>query len=208
MNFAPGHGGGALIEATIDRDGAQVRELLCAYPQSVSAKDSDGLTPLHWAILCGYADIVSELIRGGADTSAATAAGSTALHEAGRGGSLEVARLLLDDAPAEAIHAVTADGNMPLHEAARRGHVDICELMLNSGADINAVTASGSSALHWASMWGEAGVVELLIRHGADTTVLNRAGKSALDVVITVDSDANAAVCSAFEEVRSTPEQY
>ena len=138
----------------------------------------------------------------GADATTQTAAGSTALHDACRGGSFEIVQILLEHALSKGdIDVVSGDGNTALGEAARAGRVDICELLLKSGANIDAQTTSGNSPLHWASMWGASEVVSLLIEKGADPDVLNNAGKSVLDVVITVDEAAKEKVLNAYNEV-------
>lgn len=139
----------------------------------------------------------------GASVAAQTAAGSTPLHDASRGGSVDVVRLLLScKGGLLGIDTAAGEGSTPLCEAARGSHADVCELLIEHGANIDATNSTGNTALHFASTWGAAAVVEVLIRRGADTEVKNNWGKSVLDVVITVNGDAKAAVEKSFQTVR------
>src|SRR5688500_2961042 len=107
--------------------------------------------PLIQAVQRGDVPAVRQLLRQGADPSAAQGDGLTALHVAAETGQLEIARLLLDaKAPVEARSRI--GGYTPLHLAALRGHAAVVSALLAAGADPAAVTTTGGvTALHLAA---------------------------------------------------------
>lgn len=72
------------------------------------------------------------------------------LIEAGREGSMEKTRALLQQHP-ELINNRDAAGATPLHYAAFAGHCDVVRLLVQNGADINARDARfGATPAGWA----------------------------------------------------------
>lgn len=59
-----------LFESVRSGDRERVAEILKAHPQSVSARDRHGATPLHYAAESGRRDIVNLLLDAGADINA------------------------------------------------------------------------------------------------------------------------------------------
>jgi hypothetical protein len=89
---------GPLHSAITNGDLKDVRTLI-EYDADVSAKGSDGLTPLHRASrspILERPSVVRLLLEHGADINARAEDGSTPLHIASASGALEVVRLLLD----------------------------------------------------------------------------------------------------------------
>ena len=188
-----------ILDAAIDGDKETAEHIIKDHPGCITECDSDGLTALHWACMCGHLDLAATLLKAGADSNAKTGAGSTALHDASRNRNVEAAILLLDHGAN--VNARSHEMNTPLHEASRGGSVEVVQVLLNRGADINAKTESGNTALHWASMWGSAEVLALLIDRGADEQVMNKHDKSVLDVVISVNETARDKVIAKYNEV-------
>ncbi|KAJ3116385.1 hypothetical protein HDU96_009743 [Phlyctochytrium bullatum] len=91
---------------------------------------------------------------------------SVALHLAAYGGSLEVARALLDCGAA--VDSRDRIGNTALHLAAARGYLALAKLLVKKGAQINARTDEGWTPLHDAAGRGHLPVVQWLVASGAD----------------------------------------
>lgn len=173
----------------------------------VNAPDSGtGVTPLILASLRGHIEIVKLLLDNGADISATSKRGVTAVMAAGLDpANREIEELLsrkastrrLSDAAARgAIEEVVAlidqgadvnsgfprTGITPLMRAAMNGDLKTVELLLDKGAEVNAKSVLGFTALMAASMdSSNTPVAELLLRRGADPTVKSASGKTALD---------------------------
>lgn len=73
---------------------ATVAALLAAAPAGVDAANENGWTPLIYAARWGHAELVSALLAAGADASARTRDGRTALSAARDGGHGKAATLL------------------------------------------------------------------------------------------------------------------
>lgn len=90
-------------------------------------------TPLHKACKNGQLDMVSELIKNGADVNAKDAAGWTPLHDvAGFSGNIDIVRLLIEngaDVNAETIFWK----DTPVSMAWVKGRKDVVKLLKNHG---------------------------------------------------------------------------
>jgi ankyrin repeat protein len=89
----------------------------------------------------------------------------TALHEAARSGSVEIARLLI--AAGAGVSAATRYNITPLSLAARAGDAAMIGCLLDAGADSNATSEEGQTALMSASLNGKREAVKLLVSRGA-----------------------------------------
>ena len=115
----------------------------------------------------------------GADTSVATADGTTALHWAALMGNAELVQALL---------AVGADPNAindyhatPLAAAAERADPDVLRTLLAAGADPEAVNSDGQTALMVVARAGSLEAAKLLIEAGANVNAQEQLrGQSAL----------------------------
>lgn len=92
----------------------------------------------------------------------------TPLHDACRGGCVEVARRLVE--MGAAITSVSEVGETPLHKAAQTSSVAVVKLLLNEGADVNPKTDAKRSPLVTACNFGRLDVVNLLLERGANIT--------------------------------------
>lgn len=86
----------AIFEAAKTGDLDKVRKLVREDASVVNEKDAAfGATPLHWAALRRYQDVVAYLVSAGADKSAKNGKGETPIEVARRAGREEVVQILL-----------------------------------------------------------------------------------------------------------------
>ena len=110
---------------------------------NVNSEDSFGITPLRYALINCNADIVSLLIRYGADVNLISEHGATPIFLACDEATLE----LLVDAGAN-VNFRTYDGYTPLHSALFRRNDYVALKLIERGADVNVLSPEGTSPLH------------------------------------------------------------
>lgn len=131
-------------------------------------------SPVHRACARGDANVVSRLLKEGADVSLKDGNGNTPLHLAARGGNASMVKLLLDKGSSP--NANNATGATPLHWAVLAGDPETLKLLLLSGATINAKTVEGETPLHFAARWRDVGAVKALLDAGADAKTPDKQG--------------------------------
>ena len=129
--------------------------------------DTDGLTPLHRAVVADDVGLARKLLRNGAKATGRTPYGVTPLALAVLNGNRAMVGLLLE-AGADA-NEVSGDGETLLMSAASAGHLPIVELLLARGVDPNTKDRwRGQTALTRAAGENHAVVVAALLGGGAD----------------------------------------
>ena len=132
----------------------------------VNHRNTDGSTPLQWAVYEGNAGEVRRLLDAGADVSIANDYGATPMSLAAEVGDATILKLLLV-AGANA-DSPNADGQTALMAVARTGNVDAARLLLDHGATLDAREKfGGQTALMWASARRHPEMIEFLAAHGA-----------------------------------------
>ncbi|MGQ0767046.1 MAG: ankyrin repeat domain-containing protein [Gemmatimonadota bacterium] len=161
-----------VAEAARRGDLARVRALVSA-GTDVNVPLGDGMTALHWAAERRDTGMTALLLRSRAGTAATTRIGShTPLHIAGRSGSGEVVRLLLDGGAD--VNALTAGGASALHLAALAGSVPAVTVLLERGAVVNVrESAWRQTPLMFAASANQTEVVKVLLAHKADAALLS-----------------------------------
>ena len=140
-----------LHTASATGDLLTVRELL-ASGYKIWSRDTDGLTPLHWAVNEGKFETASALL--------------------GYRAALE----------GIVINAPDSVGNTPLHYAVGNRDVEMVQLLISKSANVNARTIHGQSVLFWTTGQGSehdtkmANIAALLISAGGDPTVPTNKG--------------------------------
>ena len=142
-----------------------------------------GATPLYYAALCGFRDVVEHLVVN--DPESVDARGGyhvTPLVAALAGGHLQTANFLRDSGADPNVRGYS--GTIPLHSAANFGKFEMVQVLLEYKADVHARNDYGLTPLHSASRGYNAGgpnispslsnVARLLLKHGADVNALER----------------------------------
>jgi ankyrin repeat protein len=117
---------------------------------STSQVDERGRTPLHWAAIRGWVEVVVGLLEVGAEPDFGDNIQRTALSYASEGGHLEVVRVLVGAGafPNKADRA----HRTPLSHAAAKCHDSVVELLIRDARVVCDTTDDhGQSSLHWAA---------------------------------------------------------
>lgn len=137
----------------------------------INAKNLLGETLLHRAIVVAELDVISLLIKNGADIHVKEERkGSTPLHWAVVHNKAKVVRLLL--VSGADIASVDNKGDTPLHRAAHletwNNETDISEILLSAGADPNVKNKAGITPFHLVAGSRNLALLNLFIENKAD----------------------------------------
>src|SRR5262245_32104552 len=156
----------ALVDAARNDNHAAAVGLLAERADPNQA-ESDGTTPLHWAVHHDDADLVARLLKAGANVSAANDYGATPMSEAAVAANPVVLNALVE-AGAD-VDSPNADGQTSLMVVARGGNTAAATALIEAGADVNArEQRKGQTALMWAVAQSQPAMVQLLLEHGAE----------------------------------------
>ncbi|KAJ2944770.1 hypothetical protein O0L34_g1659 [Tuta absoluta] len=166
--------------------------VLMAAPTLADARDADGLTPLHLAVVHGNVPLVQTLLAAGANVNARDDEHHTVVHWATVCGEVGALRAVL----AAGADAATPDqhGGYPLHYAAqmcgapantdhqtRGAALEVLRALIKEGgAQVEVRDADGRTPLLWAASAGSAAAVLALHQAGARVDDSDRDGLTAL----------------------------
>jgi uncharacterized protein len=161
-----------LLEAAKANDGASALALV-KDKTDVNATESDGTSPLHYAVYHNDVALVESLLKAGANPSVSNKYGSTPLLEAAVWGNPVVIDKLLK--AGAKVDQANADGQTALMTLARTSNIEAAKILLKHGADVNA-------AEHWheqtplmlAAAESQPAMVKLLLQHGAKVDARSR----------------------------------
>jgi hypothetical protein len=158
--------------------GAEPRNsaMLVAEMDNVSAKDSRGRTPLHYAASNGDKGVIEVLVSNKADVEAINDEGRTVLEEAAYMGKWEVVQWFVDhgaDINAKCTETV-------MHQAVVSGNLEVVQWLADHGADVKAKNKLGRTVLYRAGHAGRLEMVLWLVDHGAAMNANNEYGETML----------------------------
>jgi ankyrin repeat protein len=152
-------------------------------------------------------DVVTKLVKDGADVNGSQPDGATALMWAAYNGDVKLAQALLKAGANPS--AANRNGSTALWLAATRGDAEMLETLLDAGANANEELPLGRRPLMLAARSGVVDAVNVLLKHGADpnaketqrgTTALMQAadqGHAAVAALLIKEGADVAAVSSA-----------
>jgi ankyrin repeat protein len=186
-----------LLDAVRDRNQAAVRLLvdggLVDGGANLSAKNTEGQTPLHLAVKNDDVSMVQLLLERGADPDATAANGNKPLYDAAESGYLSIVGLLLEfNANVEAFNF--DQQRTAFYQAVENGHTAVAKILLQDGADIDTRSTSGLTPLFCAVRRGDVDLVEYLLEHGANKKLQLDDGQTLEDF-----SKGNAAITTLLQ---------
>ena len=148
----------------------------------INAKDGDGMTVLHYAIIKGYPKLLDKLLAHQAiEVNSQDEGGLTALHHAVLQGNESAVKALVGH---EGIDVDIKDGSglTALHHAVlEKNQHAVNALLAHEGIDANIKDGSGLTALHHAVMQKNQHAVNTLLAHeGIDANIKDGNGLTAL----------------------------
>jgi ankyrin repeat protein len=124
-----------IIRAAKSGAASKVKELLDHDAALISARDTDGSTPLHCATWKGHQSVVALLLKSGAEVNAVNNNdhwGTTPLHAAAHANQRAIAELLI--AHGANVHAINLNGRTPLAETEFHKAKPVANLLKQHGA--------------------------------------------------------------------------
>jgi ankyrin repeat protein len=170
-------GDNPLVTAIKTGQRATAVDLIAKKSADLNEAEADGSTPLLWAANRNDGDLVSRLLKAGANPKVSNQLGATPLGEAAFNSNTEMVRTLLEAGADPNIPG--ADGQTPLMIVAKTANVEAAKLLLDKGANPNArETQREQTPLMWAAAASQAGMIRELIGRGAEVDA-----KSASDMM-------------------------
>jgi hypothetical protein len=172
--------------------------LIVEHPEHVNARGGSYDTPMHAAVHAGHGNILSLLIKHGADMEGQSVAiyGGTPLHRAALNGRVQIGQCLLD--LGANINARDDDRDTPLINAVMQGHVEFARMLLERGAVIDAQNNRGKTALHWAIEEGYTQAMQLLLEHGVDVNARDEDGNTPSELASLIGYQEIVELLSAY----------
>ena len=140
-------------------------------------QESSANTPLYYAALCGFQNLVKQLIvKYPQHVNAVGGRYKTPAAAALTGRHFQLAEILHRNG--SSVNSRGFQGNSPLHFAAREEDLEMVQAILDCGVDVNVQNQYGSTPLAYATIgrFKDSRVIRLLLDHGTDPNSPRRGG--------------------------------
>ena len=177
------------LHASADRANIKVLKYLKKKKANIEAGDSDGKTPLMYALRNpGGEEYALMLLKKGANFRAVDAAGNTALHYAAFGGNMEGVKMVIGGGVK--MNACNNDSITPFLAAVVSSSTDFLKEMQVWEADLTLRDKDGMGALHYAAAYGTREKLSWIYEQAPE--LLNEAqnGYTPLDIAREAKNDA------------------
>ncbi|KAG6991162.1 hypothetical protein G7Y79_00056g090430 [Physcia stellaris] len=175
VNITSNEYGETPLHIAVNNQDIETTVVLLKHGASLSARDREENTPIHFAARYGSDDILDKLlnyVEQPSDIDLYDGGGNTALHIAVQSSSsTKVAALLEKQADLLVKNAI---GRTPIHSAAQYGTPEILDLLLGyvkQTCDLDLRDKDGNTALHLAIKAGDPDNAKMLLKKGADLTI-------------------------------------
>ena len=150
-----------------------------------TVSELESYTPLMVAANRSFVEVAKYLVERGADLSAKSDSGMTALMLAmnpnSESDSLAISTSIVD--AGANVNTSSGGGNTALMEAGHKGLTKVVEFLIEKGADVNSQNKYGETALMVSSLQGaEPAVVKALLKAGANRDLTDVDGFTAFDL--------------------------
>jgi ankyrin repeat protein len=171
-----------VFAATTMGDTNQIARLLAADKNLVQARDHDGQTPLHWAVLDNDLPLTSFWLQAGASPAVTNFAGQTPLHIAATKGLVEEVKILLAaDAP---LDIRDTNGWTPLDAASQARQTDCIDLLIAKAPPTAHPERGLATTLHEAAAYGNIAALVALLDTETNLEARNELGQTPLEVAV------------------------
>lgn len=163
----------------------EVVRALCELNCDVNLPDSQGDTPLHYAITMDYKVVIEILTEvPNIDFTVQNCQGFNLLHySALKGNKLAIKKILAR--ARQLVDSKKEDGFTALHLAALNNHMEVAEILIKEGrCDVNLKNNRNQSPLHLAVIQGHVGMVQLLVSQGSDVNAEDEDGDTAMHIAL------------------------
>ena len=134
---------------------------------NINSMNTQGLSPLHVAVIKGNVEVTELLINEGADIELKDSQyGSSPLLHACQNGRVNIVKLLIEKGAN--VKSESTSGTNALHFATQSGNIKVVELVIDGIGDVNSKDINGMTALHLAAETGNLKLLDVLIGKGAD----------------------------------------
>lgn len=145
---------------------------------NIHITDTSGKTPLIYASIGGYVDVVKFLLQNGVNPNTATRYNQRAIDSVKNKSRLDITKLLIE----YGADIFPKDGNIgPLLNASSLGDIKLIKFLLDNGIDINYQTKALSNALFFSK---DAETAKFLLENGADPNQQNDIGLTVLMMAV------------------------
>jgi ankyrin repeat protein len=145
--------------------------ILISYRADLNKRDSQGNTPLVYAVRKNRLQTAEILIKNGARPNTGNRMGETPLELASREGNGDMVKLLINSRG-------LAGSGLALIAASRYGYTDIVKHLLKKNPPVTIKGREGMTALAAAVLGGHHEIIELLLKHRSDINMIQRHSKT------------------------------